>query len=85
MSSESISYLSQLKDFLADRPEYAFLACCIFVIVILWRALRKEQKEKFDLALRVLPLADKLQNMLQRAAERRAVSRPPAPLPPPSP
>lgn len=75
---DSLGFLEKLKSFLADRPEYAFLACCIFVIIVLWRTLRREQREKYDLALRVLPLADKLQHMLQRAAEKRAVSRPPS-------
>lgn len=60
-----------LKDFLADRPEYAFLAFTLLTIGILWRALRRSEVEKLEIALRVIPLADKLQAMLQRLAEKR--------------
>ena len=60
-----------LKDFLSDRPEYAFLAFALLTICVLWRALRRAEAEKLEIALRVIPLADKLQGMLQRLAERR--------------
>jgi len=62
--------LDALKNFLADRPEYAFLVFSLLVNAILWRALRKAEGEKLEIALRVLPLADKLQAMLERLARR---------------
>jgi cbb3-type cytochrome oxidase subunit 3 len=68
--------LDALKNFLADRPEYAFLAFALLAVGILWRAYRKAEAEKLEIALRVIPLADKLQTMLQKAAERRARSAP---------
>lgn len=71
--------LEALKNFLADRPEYAFLTLLIMVVVVLWRAYRRAEAEKLEIALRVLPLADKLQAMLAKASERRARSLPSPP------
>ena len=71
--------LAALKNFLADRPEYAFLVFALVAIVVLWRAYQRAEAEKMEIALRVLPLADKLQSMLAKAAERRARSLPSPP------
>lgn len=64
-----------LKDFLSDRPEYAFLAFTLFAVVILWRAYRKAEDDKLAITLRVIPLADKLTKILQRVTERRSAKR----------
>jgi len=78
-----MSTLETLKNFLADRPEYAFLAFTLAAIAVLWRAYRNAEEEKLEIALKILPLADKLQVMLQRVAERRgrSSSTPPTPAP----
>ena len=68
--------LEALKNFLADRPETAFLVFALVAIVVLWRAYRKAEVEKLEIALQVIPLADKLQVMLAKVAERRSKSLP---------
>lgn len=69
------TFMKGLKDFLSDRPEYAFLAFSLFAVVILWRAYRKAEDEKLAITLRVIPLADKLTKILQRITERRTVKK----------
>ncbi len=60
-----------LKEFLADRPEYAFLVFALAAIVILWRAYRKAENEKHEITLQVIPVAEKLTKLLQRVSEQQ--------------
>jgi hypothetical protein len=64
-----------LKDFLADRPEYAFLVFVLMVVVILWRAYRKAENEKHEITLQIIPMVEKLTKLLQRVSEQRRNSK----------
>lgn len=72
-------YLNKLKDFLADRPTYAFLTCSIAVNIYLFRCLMREKDAHFKTIERWLPVADSLTKMLSNAASRARNKKPQTP------
>lgn len=63
--------LVALKNFLADRPEWAFLSLSLVVNSILFRLLLKEKDNHLQTVMQVVPLGEKLHEMLQIVVQRR--------------
>ena len=53
-------FLEQLKNYLADRPEVAFLALTVVGIVYLFKKYDKAKDQHLTTLSKVAPLADKL-------------------------
>jgi len=58
-----------------DYGIYAVTSLAVFAIVFLFRALRKTEREKFDVAVKLAPLVERLTEMLERAAQARAARK----------
>lgn len=72
--------LDRLKNFLADRPEWAFLAISLTVNVALFRLLMRAHQEQLATMERVLPVVDQLTTLVRTAATKarnRALPKPP--------
>lgn len=76
----TLDTLTKLKDFLADRPEWAFLAIALLSLAFVFRLFLKAKndhlKEKdahLATALKIVPLAEKLLAIVDaaKAASRR--------------
>lgn len=67
-----LNFAEKLAVFLRDYGVYATEALLIVAVVFLFRWGRREAKEKFELALSIAPLADRLGSMLENAARARA-------------
>lgn len=65
-----VEELNLLKDFLADRPEWAFLALSVGVNTVLFGLLMRSHKAQLAIVARVLPLADRLADLLQTASAK---------------
>lgn len=70
VGSYVVEFLTKLKDFLAERPETAFLACSLATNVVLFRLYVKEKDAHFATVVRWLPLAEKLTSMFSLVAAR---------------
>ena len=62
--------LSQLKDFVADRPEYAFLVFSIVTNTILFRLYVKEKDAHLSTVIEWLPIVERLTTLLAAAATK---------------
>ncbi len=74
-----VNLLTALKEFLADRTTFAFLAVSLATNAVLFRLYVKEKDAHLATVLAWLPLADKLVHMLSAVAERarnKRASRP---------
>lgn len=71
-----IENLNKLKDFLADRPEWAFLAISLTVNAYLFRLLLKAKDAHFATVERWLPVAERLASLVQMAASKARRTRP---------
>lgn len=58
--------LVQLKDYLSDRPEVAFLSLALFAVVVLFRMYVKERDRHVATLKELVPLADKLCRLVGR-------------------
>jgi hypothetical protein len=58
--------LTQLKDYLADRPETAIAALLIFAVIYLHRLYVKERDKHLETLKTMVPLADKLCRLIGR-------------------
>lgn len=67
-----IDTLNSWKNFLADRPEYAFLTLSVLGNIVLFRLLMKAKDAHITLALQLAPLAERLLAIIQKAARVRA-------------
>ena len=65
-----MDFLREMKDFLADRPEWAFLAISLFVNAVLFRMYVKARNAHFQTIERWLPVAEQLTVMLKHAATK---------------
>jgi hypothetical protein len=70
-----VELLSSLKNFLADRPEFAFLALSLGTNVVLFKLYVREKDAHLATVLEWLPLAEKLTNILAAAAAKARVRR----------
>lgn len=70
-----VTGLSQLAEFLERHGIHAFAALLLVAVVVLHRQLRRVEREKFELALMLSPLAEKLTKLLEAGSRRR--QRPP--------
>lgn len=66
----TLDFATKLAVFLRDYGVYATEALMIIAIVVLFRALRKSETEKFELALSIAPLAERLSEMFEAAAAK---------------
>jgi len=64
------SQLEQLKNFLEDRPSWAFLALSLAANLALFRLLLKAKDKQLALVVQWLPLADKMTTLVTAAATR---------------
>lgn len=71
-----LDYLIGLKNFLADRPEFAFLSLSLAVNAYLFRLLMKERDRHVETLERWLPMVQRLSEMLSTAAKK--ARRPPS-------
>lgn len=62
---------TQFAEFLKEYGPYAVASIALGAVVVLWRALRKSEQARYELALKIAPLADKLATMIANAARRR--------------
>ena len=80
-----LNFAESLAVFLQNYGIYAFCSITLIGYALKDRALRKSEQEKFELALSIAPLADRLGDMLEKAARASARARrlydsaPPAP------
>ena len=65
-----MGFLESLKNFLAEKPEYAFLALAIVAIVILFRKLDKSNLAHLKTLAQVAPLADRLCYLVTKLKKR---------------
>jgi hypothetical protein len=65
-----LNFAEKLAVFLRDYGVYATEALLIIAVVYLFRVLRRSETEKFELALSIAPLADRMTDMMERAASR---------------
>ena len=65
-----LQLLEGLKNFLADRPDTAFLAISLFVNAFLFKAYAKARDEHTKSLESLLPLAASLSEMLKAAAAK---------------
>lgn len=77
--NDIFGFLNQMKAFLADRPEWAFLAITLLVCYQLFRSLMNEKDAHLETVKQIVPLADKLVVMLERATKARAQRQPRTP------
>ncbi len=61
-----MNFLNQFKDYLADRPETAFLAISLFVCVFLFRKYDKARDRHIEILETIVPLAENLRKMVGR-------------------
>lgn len=61
-----MQFLIDLKDYLSDRPETAFLALCLFAIVWLQRELKQTKRELVDTLKSTLPLMTKFERLADK-------------------
>lgn len=66
----SIELLNQLKDFLADRPAWAFLALSLVTNGYLFILLQRAQAERLEDMRKWLPVASKLGDLVSAAANK---------------
>jgi len=71
----NVEGLTELKNFLADRPEWAFLAISLAVNVTLFTCLLRAHKAQLAIIERVLPLAEKLSELIQAVAVKASRRR----------
>ena len=65
-----LELMISLKNFLADRPEFAFLALSLATNALLFRMYVKEKDDHLATVLEWLPLAEKLTAMLSAVATK---------------
>lgn len=65
-----LEYLISLKEFLATRPEIAFLALSLSTNAYLFRIYVKARDEHFATVITWLPVADRMMNLVSAAAEK---------------
>lgn len=70
-----LEYLDWLKNFLADRTVFAFMAFSVLVNVYLFRLYIQEKDAHFQTVVQWLPLAEKMQFVLTAAAEKARAKR----------
>lgn len=66
----SLDWLTAFKNFLADRPEWAFLAVSMMVNGVLFRMLVKSYNARLDETKQMIPIAERLTKMVGTAATR---------------
>ena len=76
-----LDFLVKLKDFLADRPEWAFLAISMFVNALLFKMYVAARNAHFATVERWLPVTEQLTEMLKVAATKARRSNPTKALP----
>lgn len=70
-----LNFAKDLAGFLQTDGVYAFCSLALIGYAIKDRQLRKSEQEKFELALEIAPLADRLGTMLENAAKAAARGR----------
>ena len=65
-----LEYLTELKNFLADRPEWAFLTISVVTNVWLLKKLLAEKDAHFATVERWLPATEQLSQLLAKAAAK---------------
>jgi hypothetical protein len=81
MPGSEFNFLKQLADFLKEYGVHAFASISLFVNAYLFRELRSSDREKFNLALSIAPLAEAMTALVQSAAKARARKSSPTPSP----
>ena len=61
-----MDFLDRLKDYLADRPETAFLAISLFVCAYLFRKYDRARDRHIEILETIVPLAENLRKMITR-------------------
>jgi len=75
-----INVLKAFAEFLQNYGSYAFETLLVFALVYVHRQWQKSEREKFELALSIAPLAEAMTSLVQNAARAKAKrSSPPPP------
>lgn len=63
--------LTKMKDFVADRPEYALLAFSMTFNVTLFWLLMKAKDRQVEILMRWLPIVERLSTIVERFKPRK--------------
>lgn len=76
MTGMDIDIATRLAVFLKEYGGWAVASLAILALVIRDRDYRKSEREKYELALQIAPLTEKLMVFFQRASQRRRKKQP---------
>lgn len=65
-----LNFLQGLKEFLSERPITAVLALSLTANVVMFRIILKLHEARFQVAIALLPIADRMQRMVEAAANK---------------
>lgn len=65
-----LNLLTGLKDFLSERTELAILALSLVANVIQFRLIWQLHESRFQVAVALLPVTDRMQRMIEAAAKK---------------